>query len=158
MKRAVIAILAAMVMGAGTLPAQTLEVRRVGLDSLVHFLRKEFNPEIYFIMDEKEQSSFSVSAPRDRFMEAAFDQMREKGYVISSYGNARFILNSKTVFTSLPAGYFDDGSRSRDNSEMERFLAEQNTVVTFANKTYEIGDPGAGRRGKVYLSGHVRDV
>ena len=94
MKRAVIAILAAMVMGAGTLPAQTLEVRRVGLDSLVHFLRKEFNPEIYFIMDEKEQSSFTVSAPRDRFMEAAFDQMREKGYVISSYGNARFILNS----------------------------------------------------------------
>ena len=41
---------------------------------------------------------------------------------------------------------------------MERFLAEQNMVVTFANKTYEIGDPGAGRSGKVYLSGHVRDV
>ena len=159
MKRTIFTILAVLTLAAGSLRAQeTLEVRRVGLDSLVHFLRKEFNPAIYFIMDEKEQSSFTVSAPRDRFMEEAFDQMREKGYVISSYGNARFILNSKTVFTSLPAGYFDDGSGSRDNSEMERFLAEQNTVVTFANKTYEIGDPGAGRRGKVYLSGHVRDV
>ena len=159
MKRFLFTILTVLALGPGVIRAQeSLEVRRVGLDSLVHFLRKEFNPEIYFVMDEKEQSTFSVSAPRDRFMEEAFGQMREKGYVISSYGNALFILNSKTVFTSLPAGYFDDGSRSRDNSEMERFLAEQNTVVTFANKTYEIGDPGSGRRGKVYLSGHVRDV
>ena len=159
MKRTLFTILAVLALGSAAASAQeTLEVRRVGLDSLVHFLRKEFNPEIYFIMDEKEQSSFTVSAPRGQFLESAFGQMREKGYVISSYGNAFFILNSKTVFTSLPAGYFDDGSGSRDNSEMERFLAEQNTVVTFAGKTYEIGDPGAGRRGKVYLSGHVRDV
>ena len=159
MKRTLLTILAALAIGSAAASAQeTLEVRRVGLDSLVHFLRREFNPEIYFIMDEKEQSTFTVSAPRDSFLESAFGKMREKGYVISSYGNAYFILNSKTVFTSLPAGYFDDGSRSRDDSEMERFLAEQNTVVTFANKVYEIGDPGAGRRGKVYLSGHVCDV
>ena len=159
MKRTLLTIMAAIAIGSAAASAQgMLEVRRVGLDSLVHFLRREFNPEIYFIMDEKEQSTFTVSAPRDSFLESAFGKMREKGYVISSYGNAYFILNSKTVFTSLPAGYFDDGSRSRDDSEMERFLAEQNTVVTFANKVYEIGDPGAGRRGKVYLSGHVRDV
>jgi len=159
MKRYIFTILTALALGSGMSSAQeALEVRRVGLDSLVHFLRKEFNPEIYFIMDEKEQSSFTVSAPRDSFLEQAFDQIREKGYIISYYGNACFILNSKTVFTSLPAGYFEDNSPDKENTEMERFLAEQNMVVTFANKTYEIGDPGAGRSGKVYLSGHVRDV
>ena len=159
MKKHFFTILTVLALGSGMLSAQeALEVRRVGLDSLVHFLRKEFNPEIYFIMDEKEQSSFTVSAPRDSFLEQAFDQIREKGYIISHYGNACFILNSKTVFTSLPTGYFDDNSRDKENDGMERFLAEQNMVVTFANKTYEIGDPGAGRSGKVYLSGHVRDV
>ena len=159
MKRYIFTILTVLALGSGMSSAQeALEVRRVGLDSLVHFLRKEFNPEIYFIMDEKEQSSFTVSAPRDSFLEQAFDQIREKGYIISYYGNACFILNSKTVFTSLPAGYFEDNSPDKENTEMERFLAEQNMVVTFANKTYEIGDPGAGRSGKVYLSGHVRDV
>ena len=159
MKKHFFTILTVLALGSGMSSAQeALEVRRVGLDSLVHFLRKEFNPEIYFIMDEKEQSTFTVSAPRDSFMEQAFDQIREKGYIISHYGNACFILNSKTVFTSLPTGYFDDNSRDKENDGMERFLAEQNMVVTFANKTYEIGDPGAGRSGKVYLSGHVRDV
>ncbi len=159
MKRYIFTILTVLALGSGMSSAQeALEVRRVGLDSLVHFLRKEFNPEIYFIMDEMEQSSFTVSAPRDSFLEQAFDQIREKGYIISYYGNACFILNSKTVFTSLPAGYFEDNSPDKENTEMERFLAEQNMVVTFANKTYEIGDPGAGRSGKVYLSGHVRDV
>ena len=159
MKKHFFTILTVLALGSGMSSAQeALEVRRVGLDSLVHFLRKEFNPEIYFIMDEKEQSSFTVSAPRDSFLEQAFDQIREKGYIISHYGNACFILNSKTVFTSLPTGYFDDNSRDKENDGMERFLAEQNMVVTFANKTYEIGDPGAGRSGKVYLSGHVRDV
>ena len=159
MKRALFTLLLALGLGAGTLCAQeTLEVRRVGLDSLVRFLRKEFQQDIYFVLDEKEQSSFSVSAPRDRFLEAAFDQLREKGYVISTYGTSRFILHSRTVFTSLPTGYFDDGSRSTSNAELEKYLAEQNTIVTFANKVYEIGDPGAGRSGKVYLNGHVRDV
>ena len=159
MKRTLLTLLAALCLGTTPLAAQdNLEIRRVGLDSLVRFLRKEFKPDIYFIMDEKEQSSFSVSAPRDRFLDAAFDRLRESGYVVSSYGPSTFILHSKNIFTSLPAGYFDDGERPSDNSGLERYLSEQNTVVTFANKVYEIGDPSAGRSGKVYLNGHVRDV
>ncbi len=143
----------------GSLSAQDLlEVRRVELDSLVHFLRKEFQPDIYYVKDDAEQSSFSVSAPRSRFLEAAFDALREKGYIISSYGSARFILHSKSVFTSLPAGYFDSGSTRSDDSELQKYLAEQSAVVTFQNKVYEIGESNAGRTGKVYVSGHVRDV
>ena len=57
MKKHFFTILTVLALGSGMSSAQeALEVRRVGLDSLVHFLRKEFNPEIYFIMDEKEQS------------------------------------------------------------------------------------------------------
>jgi hypothetical protein len=159
MKRALSILLAALFLGMVPLAAQdNVEVRRVALDSLVRFLREGFHQDIYFIMDKEEQSSFSVSAPRDRFLEAALDRLRESGYVVSRYGSSIFILHSRTIFTSLPTGYFDDGTRSADNSGLERYLAEQNTVVTFANKVYEIGDPSAGRSGKVYLSGHVRDV
>ncbi|MBQ6291071.1 MAG: carboxypeptidase-like regulatory domain-containing protein, partial [Bacteroidales bacterium] len=159
MKRIILVLLAALSLGAATLAAQNdLEVRRVGLDSLVRFMRREFRKDIYYIMDEKEQSTFSVTAPRERFMETALDRLRESGYVVSTYGGSIFILHSKTVFTSLPTGYFDDGSSSVDDEGLKRFLAEQNTVVTYANKVYEIGDPAAGRSGKVYLSGHVRDV
>lgn len=144
---------------AGSLSAQDLlEVKRVELDSLVHFLRREFQPDIYYVKDAAEQSTFSVSAPRNAFLEAAFDALREKGYIISSYGSARFILHSKSVFTSLPAGYFDDGRSLADDSGLQQYLAEQSAVVTFQNKVYEIGESNAGRRGKVYVSGHVRDI
>ena len=143
----------------GSLHAQDLlEVKRVELDSLVHFLRKEIQPDIYYVKDEAEQSTFTVSAPRAQFLEAAFDALREKGYIVSSYGTARFILHSKSVFTSLPTGYFDSGKSRSDDSELQKYLAEQSAVVTFQNKVYEIGESNAGRTGKVYVSGHVRDV
>lgn len=160
MKRVSCILLLATVLGSGSLHAQdVLEVKRVELDSLVHFLRREFQPDIYYVKDQAEQSTFSVSAPRAQFLEAAFDALREKGYIISSYGTARFILHSKSVFTSLPAGYFDDGrSRLADDSGLQKYLAEQSAVVTFQNKVYEIGETNAGRHGKVYVSGHVRDV
>ena len=158
MKR-ILTLLLALCAGLSSLQAQeTLEVKRVGLDSLVRFLRKEFQPDIYYVLDEEEQSTFTVSAPRTGFMDAAMDALKEKGYIISTYGGARFILHSKTVFTSLPTGYFDAGASSTDDSELQRYLAEQNTVVTFANKVYEIGDPGSKLTGKAYVSGHVRDV
>ncbi|MBR6183955.1 MAG: TonB-dependent receptor [Bacteroidales bacterium] len=158
MKKILLSILLAAA-GAGTLSAQTpVEVKRVGLDSLVNFLRTEFHQEIYYVKDAAEQSTFSVSAPRTQFPDAAFDALREKGYTISSYGTVRFILHGKTVYTSLPAGYFDAGQKLGDDSGLQRYLAEQNAVVTFQNKVYEIGDDTAKRHGKVFVSGHVRDV
>ena len=159
MRKVLVSLLLALSLGAGLSAQDLLEVKRVELDSLVRFLRREFQPDIYFVKDEAEQSTFSVSAPRGRFLEAAFDAMREKGYIVSSYESARFILHSKSVFASLPAGYFDDGaSRLSDDSGLQQYLAEQSAVVTFQNKVYEIGESSANRHGKVYLSGHIRDV
>ena len=105
MKRSLcILLLLAAGLGGGLRAQDLLEVKRVELDSLVRFLRREFRPDIYFVKDPAEQSTFSVSAPRGQFLEAAFDALREKGYIVSSYGTSRFILHSKSVFTSLPTG------------------------------------------------------
>ena len=80
MRRFFPALLAALLLGSASLSAQDLmEVRRVELDSLIRFLRREFQPDIYYVKDEAEQSTFSVSAPRARFLESAFDALREKG-------------------------------------------------------------------------------
>ena len=96
-----IATLLLLVLCAGSLSAQDLlEVKRVGLDSLVSFLRRECNPEIYYIPNTEEQASFTVSAPRASFLEAALAQLRENGYTTSRYGDMLFILNNQSVFTS----------------------------------------------------------
>ena len=158
MKKIVFSLLLGAMLGGSLQAQEVLELKRVELDSLVHFLRQEFQPDIYYVKDDAEQSTFSVSAPRQQFMEAAFSALREKGYVISSYGSARFILHSKSVFSSLPAGYFDEGRTLADDSGLKQYLAEQSAVVTFQNKIYEIGEPGAKTGGKAYVSGHVRDV
>ena len=48
MKRILCILLLAAVLGGGSLSAQDLlELKRVELDSLVHYLRKEFQPDIY---------------------------------------------------------------------------------------------------------------
>ena len=159
MKKLICTLLAAAALGGVTLFAQgTVDIRRVELDSLVTVIRALYPGNVYYIKDADEQSSFTVSAPRETFVEAAFNALKEKGYVISSYGTDRFILHSKSVFTSLPAGYFNKGRAEADDSALQQFLAEQSAVVTFQNKVYEIGESNAGRTGKVYVSGHVRDV
>ena len=79
----------------GRLTAQEsrLELKSVPLETLVHFLRQEFQADIYSVKDPAEQSSFTVSAPRGQFFDAALDALRDKGYVISRYGDQYFLLH-----------------------------------------------------------------
>ena len=157
--RKILSIIIFLLAGTVLLSAQDiLEVKRVPLNELVRFMDDNFPEHFYYVLDEAEQSTFSVRAPRTEFLEAAYAQLREKGYVISSYGDARFILHGKGVFSSLPAGYFDSRQKTVNDSGLQQYLAEQSAVASFQNKVYEIGEPGAKRSGKVYLSGHVRDV
>ncbi len=158
MKRFFLTLLLFPLLAAGLSAQDLVEVRRVSLDSLVRFLDREFPEHFYCIQDEAEQATFSVSAPRDRFVDAAFEQLRSGGYVISAYGPFRFVLHGKSIRAELPAGYFDRGSSLLDDSGLQQFLAEQRAVAIFQNKVYEIGDPGAKSGGKAYVSGHVRDV
>ena len=159
MRRAFLILLSALLAGTAGLSAQErLEVRRVPLDSLVSFLNREFPEDFYVVKDEAEQATFSVSAPRGEFLDAAYAQLREKGYIISTYGDARFILRGKSVFTDLPLGLFTEDRPAGGDDGLRQYLSEQSAVATFQNKVYEIGEPGAKTSGKAYLTGHVRDV
>ncbi len=159
MRRAFLILLSALLAGTAGLSAQErLEVRRVPLDSLVSFLNREFPEDFYVVKDEAEQATFSVSAPRGEFLDAAYAQLREKGYIISTYGDARFILRGKSVFTDLPLGLFTEDRPAGGDDGLRQYLSEQSAVATFQNKVYEIGEPGAKASGKAYLTGHVRDV
>ena len=68
MKKACFLFLLGALLGGSLHAQERLELKRVELDSLVHFLRREFQPDIYYIKDQAEQSTFSVSAPRQQFM------------------------------------------------------------------------------------------
>ncbi len=135
-----------------------LRVSRVSLDSLVAFLNREFPEDFYCVRYTEEQATFTVSAPREEFVQAAADALKEKGYRMSSFGSARFILHGKTVYTELPSGYFDDIRKTEDQGSLEQYLSEQSAIASFQNKVYEIGEPGAKKSGSAYLSGHVRDI
>lgn len=158
MKRLLVLLALALLSGPVMMKAQdVLEVRRAGLDELVGFLRKEVNPRVYYVKDSRENATFSIKAPRAEFLSEAGKALREKGYVISSYDGAIYILHSRTLTDKLPTGFFDRSSSSRDDEALQKYLAAENTEAVYQNKIYEIGEKEAGRTGKVYVSGHVRD-
>ena len=158
MRRSVTMIILAVLFSQGLCRAQdVLEVKRVSLDSLVNFIRREVNPRTYYVRDAQEQSTYSVKASKEGFLEAATAALSEKGWLISSYDGALFILHGRSFSQPLPKGYFDKAAAGDDGS-LQEYLAAQSKTATFQNKIYEIGEPGAGRKGKVYVSGHIRDV
>ena len=138
--------------------SRELEVRRVEADSLLNFLRREITPRIYYLSSEMDHSSFTISAPREQFLERAMAELRSKDYIVSEYDGAWFVTRSKGLVQDLPAGYFDRGGSTRDNGELLRLIEDQNTMATFQNKVYEIGEKVEGRTGKAIVSGYVHDV
>lgn len=68
-----------------------------------------------------------------------------------------FKVGDKTIYSSLPAGFFSDGQNS-GNDELLRLINAGNEMVTFANKVYEIGVPGEAHGEKAFVRGTVRDV
>ena len=68
-----------------------------------------------------------------------------------------FKLEDKTVYASLPAGYFSTGE-SRGDDELLKLINATNEMVTFANKVYQIGQPENARGDRAYVSGTVRDI
>jgi len=129
-----------------------LDIRRADSDSLVRFLRREFNETIYFRKDEKDVSTYSISASRSSFLKDALDELRGKGYSIYEYDGAYFIYHGRNLYPTLPSDYFAKAAES------ETILEEENTQATFQNKIYEIGDRKEGRKGKAFVHGYVRDA
>ena len=160
MKRKAILIAALLLSGLAGYAQQSreLEVRRVEADSLLNFLRKEITPRIYYLPSEMDHSSFTISVPREQFLERAIEELKAKDYIVSEYDGAWFVTRSRGLVQDLPAGYFDLGGSGRDNGELLKYIEDQNTMVTFQNKVYEIGEKVEGRTGKAIVTGYVHDV
>lgn len=129
-----------------------LDIKRADSETLVRFLRKEFNETIYFLKDEKDVASFTISAERSAFLSKAMDELREVGYNVYNYDGAWFIYHGRIISQSLPFDYFAEAA------ETETVLEDESTQATFQNKIYEIGDRKEGRKGKAFVHGYVRDA
>lgn len=158
-RTALISILAAFVAFLGPVSAaaqEKIEVRRVGADSLVSFIRKNISDRVYYVPEKEDVTSYTVSASRDKFLQEAFRIFREQGYTVSEYDGKYFILKGLGIATTLPAGYFE--ATASDGGDLSRYINSESVMVTFQNKIYEIGDENSNRKGKVYVKGYVRDA
>ncbi|MCQ2142902.1 MAG: TonB-dependent receptor [Bacteroidales bacterium] len=136
--------------------SDTLSVRRVDTDSLVTFLREELGAKIFVVKDGKDENSYTVSAPRANFVNAAVAQMHAKGYNASFYDGAWYLSNGLELASSLPLGYFNEAPKT--DEELLKYVTGETTTVEFQNKVYEIGDERSGKTGKVHVHGYVKDV
>jgi len=68
-----------------------------------------------------------------------------------------FKIGDKTVYTSLPAGFFSsEGENTGD--DLLKLINADNEMVTFANKVYQIGQPEDARGDRAFVNGTVRDI
>lgn len=135
-----------------------VEVKRVPSDSLVSVIRHQCGTKIYFIKDADDVASFTISAPRRDFEASALNELSSKGYNVSRYGDMVFVTSGSGIdIKGLPTGFFDP-QLSREKVVSEAQVNQDNQVVTFRNKVYEIGDPDGSSSAKAYVRGYVRDA
>ena len=156
-------LLAAVLLSAAPLraqnPGEALDVTKVEAGELIRFLQREVEPGIFFLPDTSDVKTYTVRAPRGEFLEKAFAQLKENGYTVTRYDGRWYVLQGKDLALDLPAGYFRKEAPRDTADDLRRYLDQQNAVMTFQNKIYEIGDPEKRRSGgRATVRGYVRDV
>lgn len=137
--------------------AQTLT--RVEVDSLITVIRQQAGTSVFYIRDTSDKTHYTVSSAGEGFLKNAFRALSDQGYSVTSYDGKWFILKNNGFSTTLPVGYFDKEAVSGSgNEELKKFIDNQNTIVTFQNKIYDIGDPNSGKTGLATVKGYVKDV
>ena len=138
--------------------AEPFGVYKADMETLVRFIRTEITPTVYWARDTSDHKSYTVRAPREQFLEKAFDELRANGYSVTEHDGKYFVVRGAGLATALPAGYFDERKPAVDSTFLQ-YLAGQTAVMTFQNKIYEIGDPERARSsGRAAVRGYVRDV
>ena len=134
-----------------------VELRMVSTDSLVSYLRGLDRGAFYFRKDADDRTLFTVKARSSEFFEAALAEIRSKGYNISRYDGAWFILRGKGLVCELPAGYFSAAAPEDEGPELI-YADDRDLIANFQNKVYEIGDK-LHKRDSVtgYVKGYVRN-
>lgn len=134
-----------------------VELRMVSTDSLVSYLRGLDRGAFYFRKDADDRTLFTVKARSSEFFEAALAEIRSKGYTISRYDGAWFILRGKGLVCELPAGYFSAAASEDEGPELI-YADDRDLIANFQNKVYEIGDKLHKRdSGTGYVKGYVRN-
>ncbi|MBO4571391.1 MAG: TonB-dependent receptor plug domain-containing protein [Bacteroidales bacterium] len=143
---------------------QDYGVSNVSADSLVSFLRNRCGVPVYAPRDTSDKGLFSIpsrepleGARLKAFVEEAFSKIKAGGYSVSEYDGRYFVMPGLGLNTGLPAGYFL-AEEVADDGSMLKYAGQQNVETTFQNKIYEIGDRNSGRKGRVLVSGYVRDA
>lgn len=149
------AVLAASLLCFTRLSAQTIvELKMVPTDSLVNYLRHNYNQKFYFVSDPDDNTVLTVKSDEKGFFAAALKEIRSKGYSVSNYDGSIYVLRGQGLALKLPEGYFSD--TISDDVEL-LYVDEHNTVAAFQNKVYEIGDKMNKRTsGSGYVKGHVK--
>ena len=139
--------------------SDSLAVNKAGAAELVQFLQREVEPGIFFLRDTSDVKTYTLRAPRADFLDKAFSLLRGNGYTVTQYDGRWFVLPGKDLALDLPSGYFRETARRDTADDLSRYLDQQNAVMTFQNKVYEIGDPEhRGTGGRASVHGYVRDV
>lgn len=90
---------------------------------------------------------------REELIPAVPDSLRTSAQLPSG----DFKIGDRTIYTSLPAGFFASSDGTRDD-ELLKLINAGHEMVTFANKIYDIGQDEDARGDRAYVSGVVRDV
>ena len=142
-----------------TVVCRSQEVTRVEVDSLLTVLRHNAGSTVYYIRDTSDKYHYTVGSSGEGFVSNAFQALRAQGYSVTEYDGKWFILKNNGFSTTLPAGYFDtDAASGSGNEELKKFIENNNAIVTFQNKIYDIGDPNCGKTGQVTVKGYVKDI
>ena len=160
-RRILLSLLLAAVALTGLQAQDRMEISRVSSDALVAFLEKEFHADIHFRKDPSDVASYTVTAPRETFLEQALAALRDKGYAVSRYDGKIFITGQPGIAVQLPPNYFEAEKAAEaapEDDVLLQYVTGETTVVSFQNKIYEIGERKEGRTGKAFVSGFVRDV
>lgn len=133
----------------------TVSVKNVSAETLVRVMREVSGNSIHIANASKDEGFYSISQPKELFVEEALKVLRESGYSISEIEGMILISRGKGIQSSLPGGWFlqEGGLLSSTTDEDQNALE-----VTYQNKVYEIGDPARPKSGPVIISGVVRDA
>ena len=126
-------------------------------------IEKQTGCKIYYQPSVKVDSLLiSVNVSNEDIMPVLERALKGTGLEVALYENIVFITDKVKIITSLPEDYFSNKNtvgdgETYDFSDNSLFRGIRNQKATSENKIYEIGDPSAGKTGKVSLSGIVTD-
>jgi len=138
--------------------SQVLSYYNVPLDSLARKIQEVSGMKVFFVADPSAKNEFTFATSGSHFVDDAGRALADGGYAMTFYGGNCYILKGSGISLALPGNYFAENPDEGVQVEYLNALTDEEKVVSFANKVYEIGRKENCRGGKVLLRGVVTDV